>query len=131
MYRAGCANDTNTSQHIVCNLTNEQRIGVYGGLTGLVVVLSVGRNMLFFLLILRSSRLFHNKMFGAVLRAPVLFFDTNPVGKSGAISINHINRVTFIGRVLNRFSKDVGFLDDVLPYLFCEYVVVSTVAVKD
>ena len=80
-YRAGCANDTNTTQRIVCNLTNEQRIGVYGGLTGLVVVLCVGRNMLFFLLILRSSRLFHNKMFAAVLRAPVLFFDTNPVGR--------------------------------------------------
>ena len=29
------------------------------------------------------------------------------------------------GRVLNRFSKDVGFLDDALPYLFCEYAVVS------
>ena len=123
--RAGCANDTNTTQHIVCNLTNEQRIGVYGGLTGLVVVLCVGRNMLFFLLILRSSRLFHNKMFGAVLRAPVLFFDTNPVGRSGANNCyNHVMGITFTGRVLNRFSKDVGFLDDVLPCLFCEYVVV-------
>ena len=30
-----------------------------------------------------------------------------------------------IGRVLNRFSKDVGFIDDVLPYIFCEYLVVS------
>ena len=30
-----------------------------------------------------------------------------------------------VGRVLNRFSKDVGFIDDVLPYVFCEYLVVS------
>ena len=29
------------------------------------------------------------------------------------------------GRVLNRFSKDVGFLDDHLPYYFCEYLMVS------
>ena len=31
----------------------------------------------------------------AVLRAPILFFDSNP-----------------LGRILNRFSKDMGFLDD-------------------
>ena len=30
-----------------------------------------------------------------------------------------------VGRVLNRFSKDVGFLDDVLPFIFCEYLLVS------
>ncbi len=25
-----------------------------------------------------------------------------------------------IGRILNRFSKDIGFMDDVLIYVFCE-----------
>ena len=29
------------------------------------------------------------------------------------------------GRVLNRFSKDVGFLDDQLPFYFCEHLMVS------
>ena len=29
------------------------------------------------------------------------------------------------GRVLNRFAKDVGFLDDLLPYIFLEYLTVS------
>ena len=29
------------------------------------------------------------------------------------------------GRVLNRFSKDIGFMDDILPYVFCEYLIVS------
>ena len=55
-------------------------IGVYGGLTGAVVVFSFARLFLFFLLLLRASRLLHNNMFAAVLRAPVHFFDTNPVG---------------------------------------------------
>ena len=31
----------------------------------------------------------------------------------------------FLGRVLNRFAKDVGFLDDLLPFQFCEYFLVS------
>lgn len=29
------------------------------------------------------------------------------------------------GRILNRFSKDVGFLDDLLPFNFCEFLLVS------
>lgn len=33
-----------------------------------------------------------------------------------------------IGRILNRFSKDTGFLDDLLPYTFCEYLLVSITA---
>ena len=37
----------------------------------------------------------------AVLQAQVLFFDLNP-----------------IGRILNRFSKDIGCLDEVLPKTF-------------
>ena len=46
-----------------------------------MILLSFARTILFFILVLRASRLLHNKMFGAVLRAPVLFFDTNPVGR--------------------------------------------------
>ena len=30
-----------------------------------------------------------------------------------------------LGRVLNRFSKDIGFLDDMLPYIACEFFYVS------
>ena len=36
----------------------------------------------------------------------------------------------FSGRVLNRFSKDVGFLDDLLPYHYSDFSVVSTVLYK-
>ena len=45
-----------------------------------------------------ASRNLHNNMFDKILRAPPRFFDTNP---SGAI--------------LNRFSKDIGSMDDLLP----------------
>lgn len=42
-------------------------------------------------------------MLAVVLKAPVLFFDTNPVG-----------------RVLNRFSRDIGIMDELLPDVFLE-----------
>lgn len=77
-------------------------------------------------------------MFAAVLNSPMLFFDNNPAGK---LSNECYCTVTFVqsqsqlccdtcmrntGRVLNRFSKDVGYLDDLLPYTFCEYLLVCT-----
>ena len=47
---------------------------------------------------IRCSERLHDKMVEAILRAPVVFFDSNPVG-----------------RVLNRFSKDIGCVDELLP----------------
>ena len=29
-----------------------------------------------------------------------------------------------LGRILNRFSKDVGFMDDLLTYLYAEFLIV-------
>ena len=55
----------------------------------------------FLLASLRCSERLHDEMVAAVLKAPVLFFDSNPVG-----------------RILNRFSKDVGCLDELLPDTF-------------
>ena len=80
-HRATC----NTSNESICNLTVNQFIGVYGGLTGAVILFSCARTLVFVLLILRSSRLLHDKMFAAILRSPVLFFDTNPVGRVAAV----------------------------------------------
>lgn len=40
---------------------------------------------------LNTSQRLHNEMFSSVIQAPVTFFDANPVG-----------------RILNRFSKDIG-----------------------
>ena len=44
-------------------------------------------------------------MISAVLKAPVLFFDTNSVG-----------------RILNRFSRDTGIMDELLPDVFLDSV---------
>ncbi len=48
---------------------------------------------------LQAATAMHNAMAYHVLRAPLSFFHTNPTG-----------------RVLNRFSKDQGQVDDLLPF---------------
>ena len=64
-------------------------------------MVAIIRSLGFLLASLKCSERLHDKMVFAVLQAPVLFFDSNPVG-----------------RIMNRFSKDIGCLDEVLPRTF-------------
>ena len=73
----------------------------YGCLVLGSLVFSSFRAYTFLWTSLRCSERLHDKMVVALLEAPVLFFDSNPVG-----------------RILNRFSKDVGCLDELLPKMF-------------
>ncbi|KAF9583122.1 hypothetical protein BGW38_010208 [Lunasporangiospora selenospora] len=54
---------------------------------------------------IRSSRVLHQEMLQSVLRSPMSFFDTTPMG-----------------RILNRFSKDQSTIDEVLPRSFAGYI---------
>ena len=62
-------------------LSTHQNIGIYGGIVAFTVFVVTMRAVLCYLVILAASRNIHNKMLIAVLRTPVLFFDTNPVGE--------------------------------------------------
>ncbi|KAI1317577.1 hypothetical protein EDD11_008147 [Mortierella claussenii] len=53
---------------------------------------------------IRSARVLHQEMLYSVLRSPMKFFDTTPMG-----------------RILNRFSKDQSTIDEVLPRSFAGY----------
>lgn len=66
---------------------------------------------------LHSSTFLHNEILQSGLRAPMQFFDSTP-----------------IGRILNRFSKDVDVVDSQLPrslhsWIACALSVVSTLFV--
>ncbi|XP_078223257.1 ATP-binding cassette sub-family C member 4 isoform X6 [Callithrix jacchus] len=80
-------------------------LGIYSGLTVATVLFGIARSLLVFYVLVNSSQTLHNKMFESILKAPVLFFDRNP-----------------IGRILNRFSKDIGHLDDLLPLTFLDFI---------
>ncbi|XP_072300703.1 ATP-binding cassette sub-family C member 4-like isoform X3 [Eucyclogobius newberryi] len=80
-------------------------LGVYAGLTVTSVIFGFLRCLVFFNVLVSSAQTLHNNMFQAILRAPVHFFDINP-----------------IGRILNRFSKDIGYLDSVLPWTYVDFI---------
>uniref|UniRef100_A0A8C6D2E6 Multidrug resistance-associated protein 4-like n=1 Tax=Moschus moschiferus TaxID=68415 RepID=A0A8C6D2E6_MOSMO len=63
------------------------------------------QSLLIFYVLVNSSQTLHNKMLESILRAPVLFFHRNP-----------------IGRILNCFSKDIGHMDDLLPLIFLDFI---------
>ncbi|XP_029065761.1 multidrug resistance-associated protein 4 isoform X4 [Monodon monoceros] len=83
-------------------------LGIYSGLTVSAVLFGIARSLLVFYVLVSSSQTLHNQMFESILRAPVLFFDRNPTG-----------------RILNRFSKDIGHMDDLLPLTFLDFIQVS------
>lgn len=65
---------------VVCS----ERCFFISGLTVATVLFGIVRSLLVFYVLVNSSQALHNKMFESILRAPVLFFDRNPIGKSGS-----------------------------------------------
>ncbi|GAX19080.1 ATP-binding cassette, subfamily C (CFTR/MRP), member 4 [Fistulifera solaris] len=82
-------------------------VGLALGLTGAVVALGIFRAFLSLSLTVKASQRLHDQMTESVLRAQISFFDTNP-----------------LGRILNRFSADVGSNDDMLPPTLFDFSVV-------
>ena len=78
--RSDCSVRSNDSTSSRCNISDIHRIAISGGLTLSLVVFSIARMIIFAGMLLRASYTLHKRMFKKVLRAPVLFFDTNPVG---------------------------------------------------
>uniref|UniRef100_A0AC11CYY7 Uncharacterized protein n=1 Tax=Ovis aries TaxID=9940 RepID=A0AC11CYY7_SHEEP len=75
------------------------------GLTVSTILFGITRSLLLFYVLANASQTLHNKMLESILRAPVLFFNRNS-----------------IGRILNRFSKDIGHMDDLLPQIFQDFI---------
>ncbi|XP_053998577.1 probable multidrug resistance-associated protein lethal(2)03659 isoform X1 [Hylaeus anthracinus] len=73
-------------------------IYLYSGLTIFTVIITLMRSISFFRTCMQASVRLHDRMFQNISRATMRFFNTNTSG-----------------RVLNRFSKDMGAIDELLP----------------
>uniref|UniRef100_A0A669BHD8 Cystic fibrosis transmembrane conductance regulator n=1 Tax=Oreochromis niloticus TaxID=8128 RepID=A0A669BHD8_ORENI len=105
MASSNMTNNTENGLNVTKELDMDFYLGIYGGLTAATIIFGFGRNLLLFSVLVRCSQSLHNRMFSAILQTPVRFFDINP-----------------IGRVLNRFSKDIGLLDSNMPVTFADFV---------
>ncbi|KAL1496964.1 hypothetical protein ABEB36_008007 [Hypothenemus hampei] len=101
---------TNGTSHSIFK-TNVS-IYIYTGITILMVFFTIIRVMFFFKMAMIASKNIHHKMFHCLLKAPMRFFDTNPSG-----------------RILNRFSKDMGAIDEVLPRVMMDSISIILVMV--
>ena len=73
-------------------------IWVYAIFVAALIIISVWRAQMFFHYSLVASTSLHEKSLARVLHAPLSFYHTNPTG-----------------RILNRFSRDLGAVDEQLP----------------
>lgn len=79
-------------------------IYIYSILISCLFLFSIARGIHFFLICMISSIRLHNRMFKALIRAPLSFFDTNPIG------------IFFINLNFNLIRFNLNF------YLYLSYV---------
>lgn len=73
-------------------------IYIYSTISALTVIITITRSITFFTVCMRASIKLHDRMFTSITYATMRFFNQNPSG-----------------RILNRFSKDMGAIDELLP----------------
>ncbi|XP_069668825.1 probable multidrug resistance-associated protein lethal(2)03659 isoform X2 [Periplaneta americana] len=95
----------NNSSALEWNPTRETCIYVFTALLIAVVVFDFGSAMLFYTLCMRASVRLHNAMFTSITRATMWFFNNHPSGQ-----------------ILNRFSKDMGSIDEFLPHILIDCI---------
>ncbi|KAJ8954550.1 hypothetical protein NQ318_000784 [Aromia moschata] len=79
-------------------LVNQNALIIYTAIVVTTIVVTFTRSIYFFRYCMTASRKLHNVMFDRIVYATMRFFNTNASG-----------------RILNRFSKDIGAIDEVLP----------------
>ncbi|XP_076227568.1 putative multidrug resistance-associated protein lethal(2)03659 isoform X2 [Nomia melanderi] len=83
-------------------------IYLYSGLTMGIVVAYMLQTFVYYAVCMRASKNLHAAMFRSIVRAAMYFYNTNPVG-----------------RILNRFSIDIGIIDKRLPFTMFDVIVMS------
>ncbi|KAJ3021115.1 Multidrug resistance-associated protein 4 [Thoreauomyces humboldtii] len=91
---------------------------VFLALVLVTIVIANGRALLFFFVSWRAARILFLDMVSSVFKVEMGFFQQNPHG-----------------RLMNRFSKDINLLDEMLPQTFfdfiqCSFMIVGTLVIS-
>ena len=97
MWLSRWSGDSNDEQSKNDTSLRNLRIGVYAALGVGEAAFSFAFTLIVAISTLLGSKLLHNEMLNNVLRAPMSYFDTTPMG-----------------RILNRFSRDIDVCDTML-----------------
>lgn len=89
-------------------LTTDNALSIYASIIISTILLTLTRTYVFVKLTILASKNLHDKMFHCLLLSPLKFFNTIPCG-----------------RILNRFSKDMGAIDELLPGMLLEALQVT------
>ncbi|XP_040165805.1 multidrug resistance-associated protein 4-like [Anopheles arabiensis] len=90
---------------IFTQLSRDEYILMYAVAMLFMFALSLSRSFLFFYICLRATVRLHDRLFRGITRATMYFFNTNPSG-----------------RILNRFSRDIGCIDTFLPFAMMDCI---------
>ncbi|RNA42720.1 multidrug resistance-associated 1 [Brachionus plicatilis] len=74
------------------------RLGVYGSIGLVQSIIMLVSEFIFLKMVMRSSRFLHSSMLYSILRSNMQFFESTP-----------------IGRIINRFSKDIEAVENMIP----------------
>ncbi len=78
--------------------------GVFGAVTGAALLVFFFSDLTLYQSTLTASQKLHDGSFSNLLRGTMQFFDSTP-----------------IGRILNRFSKDIDSMDNQMPFAFEQF----------
>lgn len=90
---------------------NSRWVWAYAVVVSATIVFSLWFELYGFTIMIQGSTKLHNQMVRSVMRSPLKFFHMNPTG-----------------RILNRFAKDQGMVDDLLPNVFVEVMAILLLA---
>lgn len=89
-------------------INQELMVYIYSGVTLTTIVLSLTHSIYFFIFCLMASMHLHDYVFSKIIGASMRFFSNNPSG-----------------RILNRFSKDLGIIDEYIPNVLFDVIEVN------
>ncbi|XP_017773823.1 PREDICTED: multidrug resistance-associated protein 4 isoform X1 [Nicrophorus vespilloides] len=90
-------------------LTTYECIYIYSGIVVRMIIITLLRSVMYFKFSMKASTNLHNNMFRRIVRASMSFFHNNSSGI-----------------ILNRFSKDMGSIDEQFPYVSLDTIQVGS-----